>query len=374
MNEYDYIVQHGELEFWPDELWQILQTLVRQTHQVNRARQPQIRITKKNCPKYTSPSNDRAEFHQALQLLEQVGVIQIDWLPNASQFVEKIRLINEGQEILNELINTYFPFIPKEERKTLSAQDWDKLIQTVNKYGTLGLRTASHITFGNSHRLDNIRLPNDLGIWEYQDVTVEGANIIRAAGRMSLVTPYGAFNDRWDISGHPGHYLWPWDIQNLTVQAIGQCLILIENPYPMWELMARWKNQDITLVCLHGFATISRSSILATFLDHIYQAFPNLETWIWCDLDPNGLIIANYAYDLVNQLGGRPKFWLMDEAVLEQLEEIILADTKLQILEEEKKDYQILRDFHFNSSLQPLANALLNRRQKGEQEGLVVTL
>lgn len=113
-------------------------------------------------------------------------------------------------------------------------------------------------------------------------------------------------------------------------------------------------------------------STFSTFLKQIYRAYPNLETWIWCDPDFAGLKIATKVHQLVLRLGGQPQFWLMDDTVLDQLAMIILAETKLQAMDEQEA-------FAFSNTtvhpeLHPLANAIQGRHQKGEQEGLVVTI
>ncbi len=358
-------------ELWPDELWKLLHALQKQTTQPNRKYQPQINITGKNCPKYVSPSGDRLEFHEGLKTLERKGVVQIEWQDNASEFVKKVRLITDQDEEFNRFLCDHSPFVLKDISDKPLPIDWSILHRVTDKYGQLGLRTASQIAFGKSHRLDNINLPDSLNLWQQPDPKIEGAGVIRLAGKMALKLPYAVFYDRWDI---PGLYLWEWDIRNLDIQGIGKSLFLIENPYPMWELMRRWVRRNVTLICLHGFENVSRTSVLASFLERVYLKFPHLNTQIWCDPDPQGLKIATYTHQLVSLLGGQGQFWLMDENIFESLENIILADTKLQHLDRDTEDYQILGNLDMlHPDLHPLANVLQKRNQKGEQEALVVS-
>jgi hypothetical protein len=64
----------------------------------------------------------------------------------------------------------------------------------------------------------------------------------------------------------------------------------------------------------------------------------------------------------------------MNENILEHLENVVLADTKLQHLDRDTGDYQILGNLDMlHADLHPLANMLQKRHQKSEQEALVVS-
>lgn len=257
----------------------------------------------------------------------------------------------------------------------VASLDWTLVRQATEKYGPLGLRTAAQIAFGDSHRLDAYRDDPKLSqfnVWHQPDIKPPaGTNLVRVAGKMHLENQWRGFRACWQL---PGHFLWDWDVTHLTVKSIGQRLVLIENPYAMWELMLRWQVEDVTLACIHGetLHAVDLDSAFSTFLKQVYQAYPNLETWIWCDPDLAGLKIATKVHQLILRLGGQPQFWLMDDTVLDQLASIILAETKLQAMDEQEAF--ALSNTTVHPELHPLAKAIQRRNQKGEQEGLVVNI
>lgn len=262
------------------------------------------------------------------------------------------------------------------ELPVMRLVDWDLLEQAIQKHPSIGLRTAAHLAFGNSHALDNVVLPSQYTIWTQVDAVVNGCNIVRAAGKLRLQSSKRenvTLGDRWH---RPGHFIWEHDfVDTPTRISTGQRLILIENPYPYWELLCRWRGQSVTLVCIHG-ETLQMpgenfAGALNSFLKWIYQTAPQLETLIWCDPDPAGLVIANNAHRLVSQMGGQPRFWMMEQDVLARLESLVLAEQKLQPLTDQDRAL-LKRDLH--PDLIPLAAEIERRGLKGEQEALIVRM
>jgi hypothetical protein len=247
--------------------------------------------------------------------------------------------------------------------------DPQQLQAAIAHYGPMGLRTLSHIALGDSHALDQ-RLDLVAGlpdIWVQPDAQVKGANLVRVAG-LQASSPWGMYPNHWK---RPGLFLWEWEIDQLKLLSMGQRLALIENPYPFWELMEKWAGQNVTLVCLHG-ETLGGHAIAGTalgrFLTLACAYTPGIETIIWRDPDPSGLVIACNAYRFVEELGAKPRFWMMGGDTLDRIEEIVLAERKLQSLSD--KDRAML-EATVHPDLTPLHTAMRAREAKGEQEALV---
>ena len=196
--------------------------------------------------------------------------------------------------------------------------------RAVDRHGPLGLRTLAHLAAGDTHTRNGFKQASDIGlspdeVWFQPDAQVQGANVVRLGGRVALTSAGGHMVDIWQ---RPGHFLWDWQAADVSLAAVGSRLLLVENPYPFWELLARWAGQDVTLVCIHGETRhrVDLGPALGQLLAKIYTLAPGLPTYIWCDPDPGGLAIAANAYTAVNGLGGRADFWLMDEQALSHIE------------------------------------------------------
>lgn len=370
------LVRDFSLERWPTELWQALAELVRQAHDPDRKTPPAVLIKGQKYADYLFRlSETRQVFNQGLLEMEKAGLIAFKRQPNSSLVATRVWAQENSVEILEALITE---FSPLEQGKRQKDAQRSQLIRelarvAITTYGPMGLRTLSHLILGRAHDLDWCTAPETLGLgpnelWIQSDPITYGASIVRIAGRLSLHTPSAVFEDRWE---RPGHYLWPWEIEVARVKALGKRLILIENIYPFWEMMSRQQGENITLICFHGEwrLFVGRTSPLVQFLQKIYTHFPGLETLIWCDPDPGGLRMATVAYDLVVELGGQPHFWRMEDQVLAQLETLVLAEPKLQPLEE--PDSNGLDTTKIHPELHPLLNEIVQRKQKGEQEALV---
>lgn len=373
-NTYIHLVREGKPELWPQELWQLLIVLLQRAQESGNV--SLVHINSKRCPTYTSALGDNHEdFNQGLHALSAHNVLIVQWLSNGAT-AKWVRL-NAGQQNLLEQIVTEFSPIPIKLKQLAPNvdQEREKLEKVIARHGSLGQRTVAHLGFGDSHYFDGRQLPTncDEHIWVQADAKVEGANLVRVAGELTLETLTASFHSTWE---RPGHYLWEWDIARCNPDQIkvGKKLLLIENPYPYWELLSICKNSPITLACLHGETLWDHETKLgqtiAIFLQKIYQAAPGLETWIWCDPDPSGLLIASNAYKLVQTLGGTPYFWMMGTDILSRIEDLVYGQSKLKPIS--AKDRELLMFKNIHPGLQPLANVIMERGLKGEQEGLVV--
>lgn len=362
-------------EFWPEELWAVLRELWEQSRRPDRSRTPQVRITAGKCPDYVSPTGaTREEFNTAVRALADAGIVRAEWQRNASPFILRIRLGEEQAPVLEALLGEFGRLPVIKEHADLAGLGLS--VQAAReRYGTLGLKTLSQIVTGDSKRLSESLLTG-AGIdknayWVQPDAITVGASVVRIAGRVELRGPAVEIHPTWQP---PGHYLWDWEIPSLTVEQVGERLLLIENPYPMWELMRRFPNAPVTLACIHGETQFlaGQNSALALFLERVFTRFRNLETLIWCDPDPGGLQIAVNAYVLVKGLGGNPRFWQMDEQVLDRLEELVIAKDRLQTLDDERR--VLLAQMELGAELEPLRQTILARGMYGEQEALVCSI
>lgn len=251
--------------------------------------------------------------------------------------------------------------------------DWKQLDLVYERYGKLGLRIAAQIGYGDSHSLDGAQIPPAYleKVWVYPDAIVRGANVVRIGGRITLTTPWMTFNERWSP---PGHYLWSWDIEAADTGLLRSAsqVLLVENPYAFWSLLGQYYGQDYSFICLHGE---TRQPGFLTEDAALYQLFQKLlmqpnspHFLIWCDPDPGGLVMASNAQNIIRKLGGESTFFRMRPDCLDQLETVVMAERKLLPLTEE--DRQILGAGMIHPDLQPLANAIQKKGQKGEQEAL----
>lgn len=370
MPDYPVKISSARAALLPNEFWILLLKLSNAE-----AEMPQVRITGKQFPDYVSPNTrTRDAFNAGLDFLAQAGTITVRWERNASRFARSVQLLARREE-LRGLIKEHRPEllpIEKEENNIPLAP----IQEALQKYGPLGLRTISHLALGDSHRLDNVDV-RKLGfdqIWVQPDVGVRGESVVRAAGRLSFSTNHSIYQDCWRL---PGYVFWKWEIDSMKVDTlcVGSSLLLIENPYPYWELLKRWEGKDISLICLHGEtrhgSNTESEAALQSLLAKIYSRYPLLKTGIWCDPDPGGLAIASHAYNLAKNLGGSPYFINMDRSVLRRIEELSSSSLPLQSLVTE--DHETLMKGDFNAQLEGLRKEITSRNQKGEQEGLVVT-
>jgi hypothetical protein len=362
---------------WPTELWSVLVQLHDQSQQENRSLQPQVTIYAKGCPEYlSSRSQTRDAFNAAVIELERDGMITIEWLPNAGHVITKLRLNIDRADNLKAFLEQAGKLRVPKKRSPRQIEQWRaQAAVAVSRFGSLGLKTLSQIITGNTKTL----LPSDLELlgltpaqcWVQPDITVHGANLVRVAGDIELESATQTCRPRWDV---PGHFIWDWNIDALRVECIGTRLILVENPYAMWELMRRFPNGSTAYLCLHGETHFESSldSTLGRLLAKVYTHTPRLETWIWCDPDPAGLRIANHAHDLVQKLGGQSRFWQMDAGALDRLTRLILVSEHLRSVDE--KPLRTFAELNLHPDLEPLRQAILQRRAGGEQEALVVDL
>jgi len=303
--------------------------------------------------------------------LVEAGIVRAEWQRNASPFVVRIRLEEKQTTILEQLLDE-FGYLPRAKEQTNLAEIKRLIHIAQERYGTLGLKTLSQIALGDSKQLTQAMLVG-LGIdesayWVQPDVVTIGASIVRIGGLVRMRGPQIDYYPRWTL---PGHCLWNWELHTLTMEQIGKRLYLIENPYPMWELMRRFDQVPVTYACLHGETQfeIGQDSALALFLQKVFTYAPGLETLIWCDPDPAGLQIAQHAYDLVKSLGGSPHFWFMDGNVLDRIEELVIANQRLKLLDDQRR--QLLIQMKLDLELEPLRQAILSKGQYSEQEALV---
>jgi len=372
-NPYTDLIRSTNPELWPDELWRVLLTLLQRAQETTAT--PRINITARLCPVYASPLGDNHdEFNRGLQALAAHQVLTVEWLSNGAS-ARWVRLNAGQQSVLEQLAGEFGPKPANAKKLPLDASaEREKLEKTIIRYGDMGLRTAAHLGFGDSHYFDGRQPSTNCGgrLWAQADAKVEGANLVRVAGKLALETPSVSFRSTWE---RPGHYLWEWDIARCDPKhlEVGRKLVLIENPYPYWELLPFCSDAPITFVCLHGETLWDHETnlgkALGLFLQKVYQAEPGLETWIWCDPDPAGLLIASNAYRLAQSLGGAPRFWMMEEDILTRLELLVLVQPKLKSITE--KDAQLLTSSAIHTDLQPLAFEIRERGLKGEQEGLI---
>lgn len=374
-NSYTYLKQEGKPELWPQELWQLIIILLLQVQESGNI--SRVHINSKRCPNYTSALGDNHEdFNQGLRALSAHKVLYVEWLSNGA-VAKWIRLDPNQQGLLEQLVSEFSPLKAKSKRQLSDQyQERENLEMVIAQYGSLGQRTVAHLGFGDSHYFDGRQrnANNNEHFWVQADAKVEGANLVRVAGELTFETPAASFHTTWE---RPGHYLWEWDIARCNIDnlKVGKKLILIENPYPFLELLSICQNLPITLVCLHGETLWDHQTkldhTLAIFLQKVYKSAPGLDTMIWCDPDPSGLLIASNAHKLVQTLGGSPRFWMMDGDILSRIDELVLAQVKLKPISE--KDIQVLRSSAVNVELRALADEIKLRGLKGEQEGLVVS-
>lgn len=364
-------LEGGKPELWPEELWLALARLVkrRATGQVA----PRLKITARLCPEYALLTGDNhTPFNGGLEALGEI--LEVRWAPNRS-YARWIRLKDGAGEELECLLHEYRPELllhPEDDVPKITGWDRKVIEELAAQFGPLGLRTAAHLAFGDSHALDAWE-PDVPGIWWQADAGVKGVNIVRCAGRLQLRTPSATYLDCWE---RPGHYLWEWEIERIDTESllVGDEIWLVENPYLMWELLSVWRGRDKTLVCLHGHTNWSDESqddvALPFLLSLIGTQFPGKEFRIWCDPDPAGLVIASRTARLVEAQGGRAEFYRMDERVLADIEGLVRAEQKLKPIT--TIDMQILQNQFIDPRLSTLKMEIESRKLKGEQEGLVL--
>ena len=370
MQDQSNLLQSGKPDLWPHEFWQLIHQLAERAQVTS---QPRISLTNSNCPKYVSPVSDiHYEFNLALVTLEGLGIIEIRWLAEPGSQAAWVRLQLGKEENLKNIIKNYSPLQVQQKVKSQDF-DWGFVESAYQRYGRLGLRTMAHIAFGASHSLDTISIPPEFEnkIWLQPDAISIGSDLIRVGGLLEFTSPSGKFTERWS---RPGHYIWDWDIAELQIGAIGQKLLLVENPYPYWELFARLKDQSVSLICIHGETRHhhAQQSALGKILGYIYQKYPNLDTYIWCDPDPGGVFIASNAARLVQKMGGRSQFFKMDPGVFDRLEEVLLSKKSTRPISQPEKDW--LQSTEIHPDLLPLAKFMFADGLKEEQEGLAVTI
>ena len=364
------ILQSGKPDLWPVEFWQLIVQLAERAKETP---QPRISLSNSTTPDYISPVSDiQYEFNLALTTFEKLGILEIRWKGDRGGQAAWIRLrVGEG-ESLDSVIENYSPVLPQ-QRVRSQYLDWSQVHEAVRRYGSLGLRTAAHIAFGSSHSLDTISLPSEFEnkVWIQPDAIPVGSDVIRVGGLLEFISPSGKFTERWS---RPGHYIWDWDVEDLQIEKIGHTLILVENPYPYWELLARLKGLPISLICIHGETRHhdAAQSALGNVLARIYQKKPQLDTYIWCDPDPGGIFIADNAYRLVKKMGGNARFLKMGIEVIDELNGVLLSKESVRPISQPEKEWLIKMNVH--PELLPLAKLMLSKEVKGEQEALAVTL
>ena len=368
IQDQENILQSGKPDLWPLEFWQLVIQLAERS---KATAQPRISLTNSITPHYVSPISDiDYEFNLALSTLEELRIIEIRWVAGPGSQAAWIRLQPGKGGELESIIENYAPLQPQQRLKSQDL-DWELVRKSLQRYGTMGLRTVSHIAFGSSHTLDTISLPLEFTnqVWTQPDAVPVGSDVIRVGGLLEFTSSSGRFTERWS---RPGHFIWAWDIEDLEVETVGQKLLLIENPYPYWELIARLKGSPISLVCLHGETRHhdAYQSALSNILAKIYKKHPDLDTYIWCDPDPGGIFIASNAAQLVKKLGGRAQFMNMGPEVFDELGEVLLSEKSVQPISQAEKDWLKRTDIH--PDLQPLVRLMIEKEIKGEQEALVV--
>ena len=364
------ILQSGKPDLWPLEFWQLI---IQLAERAEGTAQPRLSLTPSTTPNYVSPVSDtQYEFNLALSTLEELEILDIRWKGDPGSQAAWIRLRLSQREALENIIENYSPMLPQQRMKSQNL-DWTLIRKALQRYGSLGLRTAAHIAFGSSHSLDTISLPSEFQnqVWVQADAIPVGGDVIRVGGLLEFRSPSGQFIERWS---RPGHYIWAWDVEELKIAKVGQKLILIENPYPYWELLARLKGLPISLICLHGETRHHEAvqSALGNVLGRIYEKHPNLDTYIWCDPDPGGVFIAGNAFKLVKKLGGNAQFLKMGIEAFDELHDVILSQELDHPISSTEKNW--LKNIEIHPDLQPLANFMISKEIKGEQEGLAVTL
>ena len=253
--------------------------------------------------------------------------------------------------------------------------DWSKLDLVFQKYGRLGLRIASQLAFGNSHAIDNLKIPDAYRdkIWVWRDAVPSGANVIRLGGCLSIQTPYASYSNRWIP---PGHFLWSWDVDEIFPDKlkVGSKILVVENPYAFWHLLSYFAEQDWMLVCLHGETRQSGFLDADADLHRLFQLIvnncPQATFQIWCDPDPGGLVMATNAIEIIQNIGGKASFCMMDRSALDRIESLVISDQKLLPLDDQ--DVSILKRGPIHKNLMPLAQEIQKRQQKGEQECLAL--
>jgi hypothetical protein len=369
VEDYPEIITPARALLLPDDFWRLIQKLA-----YSESDRPAARITEKQFPDYCSPqSKNRTAFNTGLGLLSNAGVCRVVWESNASRFATQVQLLG-GREPLLTLLRRHHPELLRLEKAEREIPH-GPIYQVLERYGPLGLRTASHLAFGDSHRLESIDITK-MGIanlWAQPDVIVQGSSVVRIAGRFRLDGTTFTCKDTWTP---PGHILWRWQLDEVGRASIttGSRLMLIENPYPYWELVKRWAGEDITFICLHGEtrhgSIVESDAALPVLLAKIFENAPGLSTGIWCDPDPGGLAIASHAYNLVKQSGGQPFFVGMVEETVEWIRAIVLSE--LPFLKLEEKERAELESSNYHPFLHKLRNWMLESGTKGEQEGLVI--
>jgi hypothetical protein len=364
------ILQSGKPDLWPLEFWQLI---IQLAERAKGTAQPRLSLTTSTTPNYVSPVSDtQYEFNLALSTLEELEILDIRWKGDPGSQAAWIRLRLSQREALENIIENYSPMLPQQRMKSQDL-DWKLVHDATQRYGSLGLRTAAHIAFGSSHSLDTISLPPEFQnkVWIQADAIPVGSDVIRVGGLLEFQSPSGQFIERWS---RPGHSIWSWDVEELQIEKVGQKLILIENPYPYWELLSRLKGLPISLICLHGETRhhIAAQSALGNILGRVYEKHPHLDTYIWCDPDPGGIFIANNAFQLVKKLGVDAKFLKMGAEIFEELDEVLLSQESVRPISQIEKDW--LRNTEIHPELLPLANLMLSKEIKGEQEALAVTI
>jgi len=138
--------------------------------------------------------------------------------------------------------------------------------------------------------------------------------------------------------------------------------------------LARLKGLPISLICIHGETRHHDAALssLANILARMYQKYPQLNTYIWCDPDPGGIFIADNAFRLVRKLGGNAQFLKMGIDVFDELGGVLLSQESIRPISQSEKDWLNKREVH--PELLPLANLMLSKEIKGEQEALAVTI
>lgn len=253
--------------------------------------------------------------------------------------------------------------------------EWTKLDSVYERYGCLGLRIASQIAYGNSHRLDGLDIPPEYHekVWAHTDPIVKGANVLRIGGRISVKTRTATYMDTWDV---PGHYLWPWDIDTIKPNGliVSNRILLVENVYAYWHLLGKFRERDCTLICLHGETRqpgfLGEDATLFKMLQRIISLNYATPIGIWCDPDPGGLVMASNARAIIQSLGGQAYFCMMQSDVLTRIDELVLAENKMLPLD--AQDLTSINSGLIHEDLSELLHAIRTMNTKGEQECLAL--
>ena len=253
--------------------------------------------------------------------------------------------------------------------------DWSKLDTVFEKYGRLGLRIAAQLAFGNSHALDSLKIPDPYKekVWIWRDAVLSGANVVRVGGHISIQTPYVTYSDRWTP---PGHFIWSWDIAEMFPDklSIGNRILVVENPYAYWHMLKHFSGQGWTFICLHGETRqprfLSEDADLHRLFQLIINRYPVSMFEIWCDPDPGGLVMATNALNMIQELGGKASFCMMDGKALNKIETLVISENRLLPLDD--NDISILKSGPIHQDLMPLSHEIEKRQKKGEQECLAL--